>query len=136
MPAFETMDRKQKAVYWAFEGPNNINEPTFATPTSIMVRWVRSDRQAASAGGKPVSISVDAITNFEAPVGSLMWIAPDNSRGSKAALDQWYDDSGSAGHTEDLMEVIDVAVTPSLKANWTRWQHGLAFYKREVVNES
>lgn len=136
MPAFETMDRKQRAVYWEFEGPNNVNQPTFATPISIMVRWVRNERQASNALGQPVSISVDVVTNFEAPTGSLMWLAPDNSRNAKTALDQWYDDSGSAGKTEDLMEVVDAAVTPSIKANWTRWTHGLAFYKREVVDES
>jgi hypothetical protein len=31
--------RKQKAVYWEYLGPDQFNQPKFATPVELLVRW-------------------------------------------------------------------------------------------------
>jgi hypothetical protein len=136
MPAFEKMDRHQKILYWEFLRTNGVNEPIFASPVELKVRWVSEDKQVGNALGQPVASSISVCLDRPVVIGSLMWIAPEQGRGSKTAEEQWYGDSGSATNDELLMEVISTPITPSIHARFTRYMANLSFYKREVRNES
>jgi hypothetical protein len=136
MPAFETMDRKQMILYWEFLRADGQNESVFADPIELMVRWVEQERLVNTAQGQPVASSITVVLGRAIVIGSLMWLAPEQGRGSKSAIDQWYGDSGSATNDENVMEVVATPVTPSLKREWTRWTANLGFYRRKVVSEN
>lgn len=135
MPAFETMDRHQKVLYWEFDRTNAVNEPVFAEPVQLTVRWVLKDSESRDAQGNTVASSVSVVADRYIVIGSLMWLAPEQGRRSKTALEQWYGESGSATDDEFLYEVVASPVTPSIKGEFTRYACSLAFYKRELHDQ-
>lgn len=133
MPAFETMDRHQKVLLWEWLGADAVNEPVFDAPVEIIVRWVAKQSIVTNAQGQPVTAMVEVVVDRDVTLGSIMWLAPEQGRHSKSAIDQWYDDSGSAGHTEQLMEVVSTPVTPSICGKFTRRTLSLSIYKNAAT---
>ncbi len=133
MPAFETMDRHQKVLLWEWLGADATNEPVFDTPVEVKARWVAKSNTVTNAQGQPTNAIVEVVIDREVTLGSIMWLAPDQSMRSKSAIDQWYDDSGSAGHTEQLLEVAATAVTTDIKNRFTRYTLSLAIYKNAAT---
>lgn len=76
MPAFETMDRKQKAVLWAWTGVDEYGEPTVDrdAPIEIDVRWTEGRTEDKDADGNTIAYDAQAVVDRDIRVGSIMWL--------------------------------------------------------------
>ena len=119
MPPIEEAFLTDTAILWEKEGQDSNNEPTFAEPEEIDVRWIIENRETTDTQGNSVITEVTVLASCDIPIGSLLWLG---------CLEEWYE-AGSAGFITELMEVVVRKVTKDLKGRETRRRYGLMRYK-------
>ena len=102
MPAIETLDRYQKAVYWERTGYDTYGQPTVAEPVEISVRWETGKREVDDGKGGTISFDAEAVVDRTIPIGSRMWFGE---------LSDWVG-TGSAGGDDDVHIVV---IAPEIK---------------------
>lgn len=126
MPAFETMDRYQKALLWSRVGYDQHSQPVVATglPVELNVRWQDSKRQSLDAQGNTIAVDATAVLDRVILNGSIMWLGALN------------DLPGTAYTPEtDLMEVSYCKKVPDLKNRFQRYEVGLIRYKNSLPSK-
>ena len=123
MPGFESMDRYQPSVLLSKTGVDRHNEPKFAAPVEILVKWNDNDTQATDSQGDKITLNATVVIDplQVVPIGSLMWLG---------SLDDWYV-SGSGVDTSNLMEVKTAGEGLDLKGRFNRKTVGLAKYRND-----
>jgi len=120
MPAFETMDRLQKAVYWAVvTRADDMGQPQVSAPVELNVRWVWKQAMMRGADGNPVTVDAQVVVDQECNVGGAMF---------EGELADWLG-SGSADMDNSVMEIVAYNETPDIKNRNVRRTVGLKFYK-------
>lgn len=126
MPAFETMDRTEKALLWETTG--GIDEygqyayNFLRDPTEIKVRWEAGRRLSSDSQGNPLAVDVMVVANREIATGSLMWL------GSLIDLPG----TGTAAPESDLMIVVGRDRTKDIKGRYLRWEYMLQRFKNTL----
>lgn len=111
MPALETMDLRQKALFWEKIGVTNYGQPrvdTSVDPVELSVRWEEVKKEKLTTGGQTLQVDAEVVVDREIPDQSLMWL------GSLADLPDDLND------ITDVMQVISVDEVPDLKNRNTR----------------
>lgn len=126
MPSFETMDRHQTAILWEKTGLTHLNEIITAEPIEIKVRWINKPRQVPGPNGTPITVAATAVVARDISIGSLMYLGK---------IEAYYG-VGSAGDTEQIMEVQAAPKTTSIDNRHIRRTVGLNYYKGSLPNAS
>jgi hypothetical protein len=121
MPAFETMDLREKAVLWPAVATDKYGEATVGEPREIWVRWETKLKQVIDAKGEQSIYDATVIVEEDVAVGSHIWLGE---------LADWY---GTASQfTDDYVgEVVDTSNTPSIKATNRRRVLGVKWLRDE-----
>lgn len=117
MPPIEEAYLTDLAVLWRKEGQDSNNEPEFAEPEEIDVRWIEKATETFDAQGNKIvtEITVIVAETDTIPIGSLIWLG---------CLEEWYEE-GSSGFDTELMEVVVRKTTKDLKGREVRRSLGL-----------
>lgn len=121
----ERSGRTQLAVLWPMTSVSSLNEPVLGSPVEISVRWNTKTSEWLDAQGNEEIRDGIAVVAQDIAIGSLMWLAPDQTQG---ALEQWYG-TGSAGNTAQLFEVKAFNSTPDIKGRHRRRTVNLMRFK-------
>jgi len=114
MPDFETMDLEQTAVYWEKVGDNNEGLPIVTDPVEIDVRWVDKKGTIKDPKGNSISTDGDLACDQELVEQSLVWLG---------TLEAWntVTNGGLGFQGANVSSILDVTITPDLKARNARW---------------
>lgn len=115
MPAFETMDRPQRAVLWPKLGVDRLGQFVVGDPVEIRVQWDDNYSEALDPQKNTVQVDGTIYTNRVIPIGSIVW------QGRIAA----WAGTGSGEAPTGLMEVKTVKITPDLKGRNRTYMYGL-----------
>lgn len=74
MPAFETMDRRDPAVYWRVTGVDEFNEPIRSDPCQLMINWSPMRRVQRFPDGTTAEIEGTANVDRTMVLGDIVWI--------------------------------------------------------------
>ena len=128
MPPPETFERNQTALYFAFQSPNEYNEPRVSSPVELAVRWEYKQSSMLSPTGNPVAVDAQVVVAEDVALNSLMWL------GGEA---EWYGgepgtSSGSAGEATELMQIVAFDYIVDLKGREVRRTLGLVFFRDKM----
>ncbi len=121
MPPIETADLEQTAALWAATGGyDRYGEPEVAaSPVDVACRWNDAKGEVGGADGHRISYDASVVLDREVPVGSRMYLG---------SAEDWAG-TGSGGTVSEVLRVVHMAVTVSLKNRFTRYEAKLARYK-------
>lgn len=78
MPPLEEDDLCDLACLWVSTGFGADGRPTVESAFVIIpVRWVTARKQSVDARGQPVAIDAQVATNRKVPIGSRLYLVPD-----------------------------------------------------------
>ena len=122
MPALETYDRWQTAVYWAWAGTSAVDgDPQVSAPVDLQVRW--GERQGVMKNAQGVDVATDAqiVVGQDVVENSIMWLG---------GLAMWRG-TGSDADTDDtlLMKVVAFNKTPDIKGRMYYRTAGLVWFR-------
>lgn len=117
MPAFETMDLHQRALWWPAAGRAPVDaEPLRGEPLELPVRWVTGRTEGVDPQGHPIVLDATVVTARKVAVGDLFWL------GRTAEFNP--SDGGN-----EIMRVASYEETPSIHARFTRTTCGLQRFR-------
>lgn len=119
MPAYQRRLRYQRAILWPFAGYDRYGEVVVGTPVEVGVRWEARRRETLDNLGNTVMLEAVAVVDQPIAVGSHMWLG---------TLEDFYE-SGSAGPSTEVMEVVTTRYLPDSKGRHYRRTVGLTKYK-------
>jgi hypothetical protein len=114
MPALETMDRTEKAVYWAAGPPNDFGARRVYAPVELEVRWEDRKGEIVKPSGEVSGYDASVIFDRSVAVGSILWYG---------ALEDWT--ASATGY----YEVLGFDRVKDLKGRANRMEARLARYK-------
>lgn len=129
MPPPEKIHRHQRALLWERIGTNRYGDPIVGEPTEIKVRWEAGQEDVRKPDGTYITIDARVVVNQVVPIGSNIWLAPNNGY---SVLEQ-YLGSGSASEDTDIMQVVTVNETPDIKNRNKRRVLGVARFKQDIA---
>lgn len=118
MPPFETMDRPQKATYWAKRGVDRLGQFVVSAPVQLDVQWDDNSQEVLDHQGNVITVSATVFTNQTLVMGSLM---------RYGTLSDWQG-TGSGSVNTGLMEIKSVQITADLKGRNKVYYYGLMRY--------
>jgi hypothetical protein len=126
MPPLETMDRRQKALYWEKTGDTRNATPKLAAAEEVDVRWSWNRNVVPDATGLNVAVDARVVLDFDPPPGSVLW------QGALADCPTVDGDPVPAG---DLYEVVTTAKTPDLKNRFVRYEATVRRYSDSLPED-
>lgn len=123
MPAFETMDLKQKAVLWAVADdgtPDDFDdhgEHKVKAAKEISCRWVEKHTEVVDNDGNTIALDAEVVVGIEVKIGSILRLGKQTELPSPL---------------NKLYEVVVIATTPDIKNRNTRRTLLLRRYSDEL----
>lgn len=118
MPALETRDRKQWAVYWEYVGQDSFGLPVVSDGVEIRVRWNDKVTQVIDPSGNTVQSSAQIITDRTLPIQSIL------RKGRLAEV--------TGPPYSGLHIVIGDNTTPDLKNRNNRYEFSMMRYSQQL----
>lgn len=121
MPSQESQYRPHDMVYWEKTGQNRYDEPTFASPVTIKVRWNVDPAEVMNPQGSNIGYAGEIVLNQAVVVGSKVWFGT-------------YEEflgTGSAGLDDQVMYVKSYSDFPDLKGRFSYKTATLSRFKDE-----
>lgn len=112
MPPLETLDRRQKAVLWAYSGVDAYGQATVSPPVEVLVRWTYTRREVQDPQKGTITVDAKAVADRQLTPGSVMWLGP---------LSEILLQGNVPTPPRDVMVVVSQAVTPDVKNRNTRY---------------
>lgn len=109
MVDIETMERHDKAIYWAASGKNRYGKITVASPIDLDVRWEYVNREIVGPQGEVVRVDAVVVVDRVILDGSIMW------KGSLKDIP-----GTSETPTSNIMTVIGFGEIPGIKGRKVR----------------
>jgi len=103
MPALQTRNRRQKAVYWAANSNDKFGEVKVDAAIEIKVRWEKDHNEVLDPKGASIVTEATVVVDREIIIGSILWL------GALADLPALVADY------EDLKQAIVYNETPDIK---------------------
>lgn len=132
MPPIEEHDLHEYAVVWDARSVDDYNRRRVGAPREIDARWSLKTRETISRTGEPlVYDGWLTVADETIGVGAIVW------RGSMADLANEGHGTGTGtddGPDSGLYEVLDVGLTPDLKARFARRNLLLRRYADDLPN--
>lgn len=118
MPAFETMDKPQRATYWPKIGVNKLGQPVVGNGVEISVQWDNRSSEQLDRDGNSITVDATMFTNLTLTIGTVV---------RYGSLSDWQG-TGSSLLPEGLMEIKTVNITPDIKGRNQVYFYGMMRY--------
>jgi len=138
MPSPVASSLIQKAVLWSSNGVDSYGKYKHSAPVELNpstyngVKWLKGRQDTFDAQGNTIKLNAAALVASEIDIGSVLWLATDQTPGSDNALDQW-NDSGSTGNDDELQQVISYHEYYDVKGRVAVRMVGLARYMDQIT---